>query len=225
MTTTTPRPAARNNGTKGPAPTGVRVAGTRVTRVPWVALGVILVVAGALMFGLLVQSAGARRTAVVAARDLDPGQVIEAADLRVVDVAIDGAASIVSADERGALVGQTATSRIPAGALVSRGQFADGSGVAPGRVVVGALLGPGGLPVPNLRVGDEVTLLEVRDTERSTSAIEPLGAASIYLVTPGSQPGSQFVSLVVDEGLAQHVADAAAAQRLRLVLRPGGGGG
>lgn len=224
MTTTTPRAAPRNNGAKGSTPVGVRVAGTRVRRVPWVALGVILVVAGALMFGLLVQSAGARKTAVVAARDLDPGQVIEAADLRVVDVAIDGAASTVSAAERGQLVGQTATSRIPAGALVSRGQFADGSGVAPGRVVVGALLGPGGLPVPNLRVGDEVTLIEVRDTERSASDPGPLGAASVYLVTPGSQPGSQFVSLVVDEALAQRVADAAAAQRLRLVLRPGGGG-
>lgn len=225
MTTTTP-PAAppRTNGAKGTRPVPVRVAGTRVKRVPWVALGVILVVAGALMFGLMVQSAGARTTVLVAARDINPGQVIEAADLRVVDVAIDGAASTVAVTQRGQLIGKTATSRIPAGALVSRGQFAVGSGVAPGRVVVGALLGPGGLPVPNLRVGDEVTLLEARDTERSTSETAPLGDATIYLVTPGSQPGTQFVSLVVDESLAQRVADAASGQRLRLVLRTGGGG-
>ena len=224
MTTTTPR--AGTPRTNGSAPTTgpVRVAGTRVKRVPWVALGVILVVAGALMFGLMVQSAGARKAAVVAERDINAGQVIEPGDLRVVDVAIDGAASTVPAADRGRLVGKTATSRIPAGALLSRGQFADGSGVAPGRLVVGALLGPGGLPVPNLRVGDEVTLLEARDTESSSSDNEPLGGASIYLVTPGSQPGTQFVSLVVDESLAQRVADAAAAQRLRLLLRPGGGG-
>lgn len=225
MTTTTPRAATpRTNGTKATTPAPVRVAGTRVKRVPWVGLGVILVVAGALMFGLMVQSAGARTTAVVAARDINPGQVIEAADLRVVDVAIDGAASTVTATQRGHLIGKTAMSRIPAGALLSRGQFAQGSGLAPGRVVVGALLGPGGLPVPNLRVGDEVTLLEARDTERSASDTEPLGGAAIYLVTPGSQPGTQFVSLVVDESLAQRVADAATGQRLRLVLRPGGGG-
>ena len=223
MTTTTPRTAVPpTNGSKRSDPP--RVAGTRVKRVPWVALGVILVVAGALIFGLMVQSAGDRAAVVVAARDINPGQVIAAGDLRVVDVAIDGKASTVPASQRGELVGQTATSRIPAGALLSLGQFSADSGIAPGSVVVGALLGPGGLPVPNLRVGDEVTVLEARDTERSATDAEPLGNATIYMVTPGTQPGTQFVSLVVDESLAQRVTDAAAGQRLRLVLRPGAGG-
>jgi len=221
MTTTTPRRAPTHaNGRKGPAP--VRVAGTRVKRVPWVALGVILVVAGALVFGLMVQSAGRRVAVVVAARDINAGQVIGAGDLRVIDVAIDGVASTVPASRRGELIGQTATSRVPAGAVLSRGQFAAASGLAPGRVVVGALLGPGGLPVPNLRVGDRVIVLEAREAERSSAATEPLGDATIYLVTPGTQPGTQFVSLVVDEVLAQRVADAAAGQRLRLVLGSGG---
>jgi flagella basal body P-ring formation protein FlgA len=178
MTMTTPRTApTRTTGNNGTA--AVRVSGARVKRVPWVALGVILVVAGALIFGLMVQSAGHRAAVVVAARDISPGQVIEARDLRVVDVAIDGDAATVPASQRGQLVGQTATSRIPAGSVLSRGQFAAGSGLAPGRVVVGALLGPGALPVPNLRVGDQVTLLEARDTERSTTAADPLGDAAI----------------------------------------------
>lgn len=224
MTTTTPpRTAApRTNGSRATTP--VRVAGARVKRVPWVALGVILVVAGALVFGLMVQSAGDRTAVVVAARDLNPGQVIEASDLRVVDAAIDGAAATVPASQRNQLIGQTATSRIPAGSVLSRGQFAAGSGIPAGSVVVGALLGPGGLPVPNLRVGDQVTLLEARDTERSTNDVEPLGDASVFMVTRGTQPGSQFVSLVVDDAMAQRVTDAAAGQRLRLVLRPGTGG-
>lgn len=223
MTTTTPqRTPPRTNGSRATAP--VRVAGARVKRVPWMALGVILVVAGALVFGLMVQSAGNRTAVVVAARDLNPGQVIEASDLRVVDAAIDGAAATVPASQRNQLVGQTATSRIPAGSVLSRDQFATSSGIAPGSVVVGALLGPGGLPVPNLRVGDQVTLLEARDTERSTNDVEPLGDASVYMVTPGTQPGSQFVSLVVVDAMAQRVTDAAAGQRLRLVLRPGTGG-
>lgn len=223
MTTTTPRTAApRTNGSNGAA--GVRIAGGRVKRVPWVALGVILVVTGALVFGLMVQSAGDRTAVVVAARDISPGQVIQAADLRVVDVAIDGTAATVAGSHRGELIGQSATSRIPAGSILSREQFAASSGLGAGHVVVGALLGPGGLPVPNLRVGDQVTLLEARDTERSTTATEPLGEASVYMVTPGSQTGTQFVSLVVDETVAQRVTDAAAGQRLRLVLRPGAGG-
>lgn len=217
--TSTPSPTARRtNGSSGNG--SVRLSSTRVRRVPWVALGVILVVAGALVFGLMIQSAGDRSAVVVAARDINPGQVIEAADLRVVDAAFDGATAVVPASDRSLLVGQTATSRIPSGSVVSRGQFADGTGLAPGQVVIGALLGPGGLPVPNLRVGDQVSLLEARDTERSTSDAAPIGDASVYMVTPGSQPGTQFVSLVVDDELAQQVTDAASGQRLRLVLRP-----
>jgi hypothetical protein len=220
MTMTTPRAAApHTNGAKPAAP--IRVAGTRVKRVPWIALGVILVVAGALIFGLMLQSAGDRVAIVVAARDISPGEVIVASDLRVVDAAIDGNTSTVRAAERDALIGKTATSRIPAGAVVSREQFAADAGLDPGQVVVGALLGPGGLPVPNMRVGDHVSLIEARDTEHSTTTSAPLGDATIYMVTPGSQPGTQFVSLIVDDGVAQRVADAASAQRLRLVLRPG----
>ena len=222
MTTTTPRAAVRARN--GSAPAGrVRVSGARVRRVPWVALGVILVLVGALVFGLMVQAAGERRAVVVAAREISPGQVIGAGDLRVVDVAIDGEAATVAASKRAQLVGQTATSRIPAGALLSQGQFSAASALPPGRVVVGVLLGPGGLPVPNLRVGDRVGLLETRDLERAPTA-DTLGDASVYMVTPGPQPATQFVSLVVDDVMAQRVADAAAGQRLRLLLRPGSTG-
>src|SRR5439155_18619857 len=119
MTMTTPRATVpETNGSNGSPP--LRLRGARVKRVPWVALGVILVVAGALIFGLMVQSAGDRVSVVVAARDINPGQVIEGGDLRVVDVAIDGTASTVPASQRGELIGQTASSRIPSGALLSR---------------------------------------------------------------------------------------------------------
>jgi hypothetical protein len=222
MTTTIKPSTATTNGSNGTAP--VRLATRQTKRVPWVALGVLLVLAGSLMFGLMVQSAGDRVAVVVAARDIDPGQVIEPSDLRVVDAAIDGQASTVPASARSSLVGKTAASRIPVGTLVNRAHFAEGSALAEGRVVVGALLGPGGLPVPNLRAGDQVLLLAAREVEGADEDAEPLGVATVYLVTPGSQSGTQFVSLAVEERVAQRVADAAAAQLLRLVLRPGGGG-
>jgi Flp pilus assembly protein CpaB len=223
MTATTRRTAVPNNVRTTAAPP-VRIAGASVRRVPWIALGIVLVLTGALAFGLMVQSAGDRTGVVVATRDLEPGQILSPADLRVVDVAIDGSASTVPATQRRDLVGLTVMSRIPAGALLSRGQVARGSGLAPGTVVVGALLGPGGVPVPNLRVGDQVVVLEVRDTERTATTREPIGDATVYMVSAGAQPGTQFVSLVVDEGRAQRIADAVASQRLRLVLRPGRSG-
>lgn len=193
---------------------------------PWIALGVILVLVGALAFGLMLQSAGDRTSVVVASRDIDPGQQIERADLRVVDLAVDGEAAFVTAAERDRLVGQVATSRIPAGSVLNRDQFAADSGLEPGQVVIGVPLGPGGVPVPDLRVGDRVRLLETaaEGEEESDDANEPLGTADVYLVTPGSQPDVTFVSLAVTDDLAQGVADAAASQRLRLVLVPAGEG-
>lgn len=225
MTTVTARrPAATASG-DGQQP---RVRGARTRRVPWVAVGVILVLGGALGAGLLVQSAGDRVAVVVAARHISPGQVIEGADLRVVEVALDGPAEVVPAGRRGELVGQTAASLIPSGSMLSFGQVSADAALAPGTVVVGAMLGPGPLPVPNLRVGDTVRLLEVADPGRSGPSGSPLGVASVFMVTSGTQPGTNFVSLAVEEGLAQRVSDAAAAQRLRLVLLPlgadGGGG-
>jgi Flp pilus assembly protein CpaB len=218
MTTTIRRtPAASGPGVNGAA---IKVAGAKGSRVPWVALGLILVLTGALVFGMTVQRAGQRTPVVVAARDIDPGVVIEARDLRIVDIAIDGSASVIAGPRLGALVGRTATSRIPSGTVVSDGQFVEGSGVPAGRVVVGALLGPGGLPVPNLRAGDVVTMLAAADPDTAGEG-EPIGDASVYLVSRGAQPGSQFVSLSVDERASQLVTDAAAASRLRLVLRSG----
>jgi hypothetical protein len=205
----------------------VHVKGPRVRRVPWIALGVILVLVGALGFGLMLQSAGDRTSVVVASRDINPGQQIERADLRLVDMAVDGEAALLTAAERDGLVGQVATSRIPAGSVVNRDQFAADSGLKSGQVVIGVPLGPGGVPVPDLRVGDRVRLLETAAEGEEAEAdddVEPLGTADVYLVTPGSQPDVTFVSLAVTEDHAQGIADAAAAQRLRLVLVPAGEG-
>lgn len=203
----------------------VQVNGPRVRRVPWVALGVILVLVGALAFGRLLQSAGERTSVVVASRDINPGQQIEPGDLRLVDMAVDGEAAVVPAAQRDRLLGQVATSRIPAGSVVNRDQFAADSGLEQGQVVIGVQLAPGGVPVPDLRVGDRVRLLETAaEGEQEDEGNDPLGVADVYLVTPGSQPEVMFVSLAVTDDLAQRVADAAAAQRLRLVLLPAGEG-
>ena len=46
-----------------------------------------------------------------------------------------------------------------------------------------------------------------------------------FTTSPGTQTGSVFVSLAVDEEIAEQVADVASQQRLRLLLLPAGGGG
>jgi len=214
----TPAPPVSRARGNGATPAPVRVGSGRRKRLPWLALAVVLVVGGGLLVGLLVQSAGDRTTVLAAARALAPGQVIGEADLRVVDVGVDGEAALVPASARGSVIGQVAVVGIPEGALLSPGQLAPDGGVAPGSVVVGALLGPGELPVPTLRPGDVVELVAVSGGQGAER--ESLGQGSVFSTAPGTQTGSVFVSLVVDEAIAEEVADVAAQQRLRLLLLP-----
>jgi hypothetical protein len=218
MTLTTPaRPEPRVRG-NGQTPPPVRVRSPRRRQVPWLALAVVLVVGGGLLAGLLVQSASDRTAVLAAARTIAPGQVLTNADLRVVDVGVDGHASLVPASSRASVVGKVATVGIPEGALLALGQLAADGGLARGTVVVGALLGQGELPVPSLRVGDRVELVAVSGSQGGER--ESLGEARVFSTAPGTQAGSVFVSLVVKDAIANQVADVAAQRRLRLLLLP-----
>lgn len=223
MSVTTPSPPPVRARANGAAPAPVRVGSGRRKRLPWLALAVVLVVGGGLLVGVLVQSAGDRTSVLAAARSLAPGQIISADDLRVVDVGVDGDASLVPASSRASVVGQVAIVGIPEGALLSPGQLAPDGGLDPGSVVVGALLGPGELPLPTLRPGDVVELIAVSGGQGAER--ESIGRGSVFSTAPGSQSGSVFVSLMVDQDIAEHVADVASQQRLRLLLLPAEEGG
>lgn len=187
---------------------------------PWLALALVLVVGGGLLVGLLLQSAADRSTVLAAARSMSPGQVITDADLRVVDVGVDGEAALVAAASRSSVVGKVAVVGIPEGALLAPGQVAAGGGIEAGTVVVGALLAPGELPVSTLRAGDAVELVAVSGGQGADR--ESLGTGTVFATAVGTQTGSVFVSLVVDEAIAEQVADVASQQRLRLLLLPAG---
>ena len=223
MTVTSPSPPTSRLRRNGSAPAPVRMRSARSRRMPWLALALVLVVGGGLLVGLLVQSAAERSTVLAAARGIGPGQVITDADLRVVDVGVDGEASLVAASARSSIVGKVAVVGIPEGALLAPGQVAAGGGIEAGMVVVGALLAPGELPVATLRAGDAVTLVAVSGGQGAD--LESLGMGRVFTTTAGTQTGSVFVSLVVDETIAEQVADVASQQRLRLLLLPAGAEG
>lgn len=222
MTVTSPAPPTSRLRRNGSTPAPVRVRSARSRRMPWLALALVLVVGGGLLVGLLVQSAAERSTVLAAARSIAPGQVITDADLHVVEVGVDGEAALVPAASRSSIVGKVAVVGIPEGALLSPGQVAAGGGIEPGTVVVGALLTPGELPVSTLRAGDAVELVAVSGGQGAER--ESLGTGSVFTTAPGTQTGSVFVSLVVDEAIAEQVADVASQQRLRLLLLPAGAG-
>lgn len=194
-----------------------KVTGGRDRRLPFVALGVVLVLGGALVSGLMVQSAGERTAVLAAAGPIAQGQVIAADDLKVVEVAVADGVAVVPATHRSALVGQVAAAPVAEGTLLAPGQVSPDGGLPDGTVVVGALLGPGQLPVANLQPGQRVRMLTT-----AGSAQPALGEASVFATSPGTQTGSVFVSLAVDDGVADDVALAVAAQGLSLILMSAG---
>jgi hypothetical protein len=221
MTTITrPKPA-----TNGRAPRSSTVAGPRQRRTPWLALAVVLALSGALLAGLMVQSAGHRQAVLVAARTINPGQAVVMGDLKIIDAAVDGHAALIPASGRSQLIGKVASAFIPAGTILSPAQFSAEGVLRAGQVVVGALLGPGALPVPDLRAGDQVRLFATSGTGVSSGVAGEIGSATVYGTTPGPQTGTVFVSLAVSASQAQDVTDIASQQRLRLVLLPAGGEG
>ena len=204
----------RSRNGSPPTPAGLRIAGRKRRRPAWVAVGVMIVCGSGLAMALWASSLSDRVAVLAAARDVPAGQRIEAADLRVVDVAADSGLAIVPAGQRDEIVGQLAVLTIPRGALVQRAQVNGGSAIPDGSVVVGVALKPGAIPVDDLQVGDRVSVVRV-----TQDAAEQLGEATVFAIRPDTSTSSgTVVSLLVSQGRATEVAHAAGLDQVRLVL-------
>lgn len=196
-------------------------------RHPWAAGGVCLVACAALLGAWLFAPPASTTSVVVAAADLAPGHIITQADLRIVDVGRSHGFRSVPAERRDALVGAAARALIPEGTLFHPDHVvAPGLAVPRGKVVVGAVLTPGALPVPALRPGDPVVVLAAtaggdgddRHVFAGAAAIDGAEVWAVEDVTLPSTPGAVWVALLVDVADQTEVAHAAAADHLRLGL-------
>lgn len=212
------------NGQGPPASVPVPTRG-RQRRRRLIAVGVLVLLGSALAGILVVQQAGARTAVLVTTRDVQAGQALTAGDLSVAEVSVSGLRTVPAAN-RDAVVGSIATARIPAGSLLAPGHLSADAALPAGTVVVGAVLAAGELPSPSLRSGDQVQLVAVgsQGTERE----QVLGTATVHQLGPVSGAASgtpaagsaQWVSLAVSDQLAPRVAQAASAERLRLIYLP-----
>jgi Flp pilus assembly protein CpaB len=205
-----------------------RLVRPRERQTPLVVLGVLLVAGCALAAVLFARSGQRSVEVVVAARDLRPGQPIEAADLRVTQVSTDTDASFVSAAHLAELVGQFVRGYEPAGTPLNLQMIEAGAALGPGEDVVGAVLAAGAIPVGGLRPGDTVEVLVVAKAADSDGPEAPpadLGAAVVYEVAPASSDPTDgtWVSLRQPGPLGLKIAQAAADGTLRLALVAGRG--
>ena len=133
-----PRPKDASSSSRG-----VGVAPTR-RRPSWVLIGSLLVGLAALLGAWVFAATSDQLSVVVAARDIEPGEVIDASDLRVVEIGASNDLRAIQSSQQDLILGKSARGPIPAGTVLNTGLFADqGDAVPAGMVVVGAALDPG----------------------------------------------------------------------------------
>jgi SAF domain len=218
-------PAAIHRSTTGDAKAG-RVPGVRSTparqrRMPWIALGLLLVFGSGLAFAAWSRASSARVAVLVAARDVDAGEVITADAVRTDDVAAGPGVAVVTPAQRSLLIGKVARGPIASGTLMARAMVSETDVVSVGQAVVGAVLAPGAYPTAALRAGDQVELVASASENDPDASAGSLGPATVWAITDtGAADGSRsrFISLLVAADRATAVTNAASRDQLRLVL-------
>jgi Flp pilus assembly protein CpaB len=202
-------------------------------RPSWVMLGTLLVGLAGLLGAWVFTATTERISVMVAARDISPGEVITATDMRVVEMGKTGDLRAVQPSQQDLVVGRASRGPIPAGTVLNTGLFAESGQVIPaGFVVIGAALEPGAAPTAQLAAGDRVHVL---GTVRLTGSLPDgsptpeasvLAAGTVWSVerpSQGTATAKLWVSILVPVDTQTTVAQAAADGRLRLALIGAGG--
>lgn len=154
-------------------------------RIPYLLLGVILVVACAAAAVIVSTRLGDRQSVLMLARPVAVGQPLSTLDLRRVPMPTDIGFEVVPAAESSTVLGQPVAYSLPAGTLLTR--VALGTPAIPpvGQAVVGVSLGAGQFP-PALALGTRVAVL--------VSAPNTLGTSESAVAAPAEQ----WTATVVD---------------------------
>lgn len=190
----------------------------RRVRVPELLVGAALAVGFALA-AVLWQANSTQRDAVLAlANSIDRGDVIEAADVRVVYVGSDQPIVTLTQADASRVVGRMAVIDLPAGTLLTPSQVSDQQRVEAGEGVVGLALDPGQFPAAQLAPGDVVNVVAPGEGADDGVLAE---SAVVFAVEDLGGQGRRFISLRTSEDAANRVAAAAERGPLRLVLVSG----
>ena len=168
--------------------------------------------------------AGTREPVLALARPVAAGQVITAADLRVVAVSAAGPVSLVPASRLGQVAGRTATASLPAGSLLAAGDVG-APGPGRGQAWLGVALKPGRYP-PGLSPGQHVGLLAAPapgSGGHAPARVAGYGVVLSITAAPGPDAtGETVVELDLPRDAVPRVAAAAAAGRVSLAVIPAG---
>lgn len=191
------------------------------------ALGVLLVVLGALGASYLATSLSHTVPVIALARAVPRGQELKESDLAEAHVAPDPALSPIPFADRGSVVGQVAATDLEPGTLLSRAAVGSHAFPPAGQAVVGVGVTAARAPATPLHDGDRVLLVPaIGSSSTPQSSLPGTAAASTVAATvvttgPVGVDGLRVVDVLVQEDQGPDVAARAAAGQIAIVLVSG----
>lgn len=185
------------------------------------ALGVALLVVGALGAWWITASLSTTSQVVVAAADVPEGQVITAEDLTTSDVNVPSGSAVIAGSELDSLVGQRATTSLQEGALLAPSQISSASVPAEGTAIVGIRVTPGQIPIQNVDPGDAVQVVGTpKAGDDPPSGDAPVVNGTIQAVGEPAGDGSFVVDILVSDEQAGTLSSLSATGRIGVILVP-----
>ncbi|MFZ9591765.1 MAG: SAF domain-containing protein [Ilumatobacteraceae bacterium] len=142
-------------------------------RIPELAVGLVLMLGGALGAILLSRSGDSIVTVVGAAHDLQRGDKITPQDLVAVETSQSLSGSFITEAQASALIGQTALVDLEASTPLTVSMFSDQQQLLPNEALTSAAIQQGNYPI-DLAVGDQVRIVTVPDIALSQNALPEL---------------------------------------------------
>lgn len=201
---------------------GVAIAAVKRRRaIPFLAFGLVLLLAGALGFAYLATRLGDRTLVLAIARPVQAGAVIQASDLQAVSAAQDSGLKLIPAIQKDQVVGRTAAVPLVAGSFLVPAQLGKASFPPSGQAAATLALKPGQYP-ESLAAGAHVMIYmpAVKDSTAADAAPRKV-AASVVSVSASADDGA-LVSLVLSESDAPTLAGGTNGMLLVQVAGSGG---
>lgn len=200
-------------------------ATNRRRSVPYLLLGVLLVLACVGGFVLVSLNSGDRRAVLALARDVSVGHVLTMQDLRQVNVAVDSGVAVVGAEQAGTVVGKPMATSLSVGALMTPDSVGGAAVPASGRAIAAFALKPGQFP-PEATAGARVSVVFAPGQAGAATGPPADGGttwpAVVTSVTTPPHEQAAVVSVELAEAAARQVAAVPVGQLSIVMLSAGG---
>lgn len=191
-----------------------------------VVVGLLLMLVAVFGGASLIRAAQKRTPVLVAAKSVQPGEVVTAADVRVVELAISGGVAYVPASMQSEIVGHVAAEPLSEGKLLAPTSVSQGPPLPAGMVAMSLALKPEHAASGTLRSGDHVAVLAStapgRGDPQTTILLPDVPVLAVTEGDSGDGAGL-LVTLRLRLEEARALAEARAAGSVDLVLLPGSG--